>query len=281
MDIEFKDRQEGFLGHYRNAVKDIQPAYLHYHNTYELYYFLSGKRNYLTHNSVYPLAPDWVTLARPYVVHGTNGQMYERYLIAFSEDFLSAYFSPSLIEVFREVFSVNAIPAQIIQKNPRVKELFALSVKDTERNDLKMAAIHLGELLLLLYKMVKQSPNETNTSALSSQIQEILTYISNNIKTIKTLEQVADHFFISKYHLSHQFKASTGFTFIEFLTKVKISRALHLLKNTNESVADISEACGFETPAYFCIVFKKKMNMTPLQYRAWTAKAIKSSLPTK
>ena len=64
----------------------------------------------------------------------------------------------------------------------------------------------------------------------------------------------------------------TGFTFIEFLTKVKISHALHLLKHTNDTVADISDACGFETVAYFCIVFKKKMKMSPLQYRTWINK---------
>ena len=87
MDIIFDAIQEEFLGHYRNSGKNIQPAYFHYHNTYELYYFLEGERNYLTHNKIYPLDSDWVTLTRPYVVHGTNGHQYERLLIFFSEDF--------------------------------------------------------------------------------------------------------------------------------------------------------------------------------------------------
>lgn len=268
MDISFIMNNEEFRGHYRNAIQDTQSTNLHYHNSYELYYFLSGKRNYLLHDNIYPLSPDWVTLNRPYVIHGTNGQKYERLLVSFTEDFLSTYFQPSLIKTFHEVFSINAIPSDIIRKTPRIKELFYLSVKDTEQKNFQMAAIHLGELLLLLHEAIQQVPSETNTSALPSHMQEILTYISNNLTTVKTLEQVASHFFISKYHLSHQFKAATGFTFIEFLTEVKISHALHLLKHTNDSVAAISESCGFETPAYFCIIFKKKMNMTPLQYRA-------------
>lgn len=279
MDIQFQSIEEGFLGHYRNAVNNVLPAYLHYHDVYELYYFLGGERNYLTHSKIYPLEADWVTLTRPYVVHGTNGQQYERLLIFFSEDFLSTYFQPSLIEIFHEVFSVDALPAQVIRKNPRIKELFFLIRQASDRHDLKMAAIHLGELLLLLYASVKQSPNEINTSTLPTKMQEILAYVSNNLSTVKNIEQVAEHFFISKSHLFHQFKRSTGFTFIEFLTKIKISRALHLLKHTNDSVAAISEACGFETPAYFCIVFKKKMNMTPLQYRALINK--KNAQPKK
>ena len=103
-------------------------------------------------------------------------------------------------------------------------------------------------------------------------MQEILSYVSSNLSTIKSLEEVASRFYLSKFYLSHQFKANTGFTFVEFLTKVRISRALHLLKHTEDTVANISQACGFETPAYFCIVFKKKMNMTPLQYRTWIKK---------
>ncbi len=272
MDIRFNPTEEEFLGHYRKADKDTRPANMHYHDTYELYYFLGGKRNYLTHNSVYPLSPDWITLARPYVIHGTNGQTYERYLISFSEHFLQTYFQPSLIEVFHEVFSVDALPAQIVRKNPRLKELFTLIVQDTDQNDMKMAAIHLGELLLLLNRTIKASSTHTNTSALPTKMQEILAYISKNLSTIKTLDQVAEHFFVSKSYLFHQFKNTTGFTFVEFLTKLKISRASHLLKNTKDSVASISRSCGFETPEYFSIVFKKKMNMTPLQYRTWSNK---------
>lgn len=272
MDIKFNPTEEEFLGHYRKADKDTRPANMHYHDTYELYYFLGGKRNYLTHNSVYPLSPDWITLARPYVIHGTNGQTYERYLISFSEHFLQTYFQPSLIEVFHEVFSVDALPAQIVRKTPRLKELFTLIVQDTDQNDMKMAAMHLGELLLLLNRTIKSSSTQTNTSALPTKMQEILAYISKNLSTIKTLDQVAEHFFVSKSYLFHQFKNTTGFTFVEFLTKLKISRASHLLKNTKDSVASISRSCGFETPEYFSIVFKKKMNMTPLQYRTWSNK---------
>ena len=279
MNIKFIPTQEEFLGHYRKTETDIRAANLHYHDTYELYYFLGGKRNYLTHNNVYPLSPDWITLARPYVIHGTNGQIYERYLISFSENFLQTHFQPSLIKVFREVFSIDAIPAEIVRKNPRVKELFALIVRATEENDLQMAAIHLGELLLLLNRIIKLTATQTTPSTLPTKMQEILDYISHNLNTIKTLDQVAKHFFISKSYLFHQFKNSTGFTFVEFLTKLKISRALHLLKNTSDSVTSISEACGFETPTYFSIVFKKKMNMTPLQYRSWINK--KDPVPQK
>ncbi len=267
MNIEFKTTNK-LLGHSRKdeVARDV---HLHYHDGYELYYLISGTRNYLTENNVYPLSENWVTLTRPYIIHGTSGQGYERLLIYFSDSFLSDYFQPALIELFHEVFSVDAISAQVIEQTPRIKELFYLISDEFERDEnRKIIALHLGELLLLLYNATKQSPSNGN-STLPLPMQNIIAYISNNITKIKTLEQVANHFYLSKYYLSHQFKKYTGFTFIEFLTKAKISRALSLLEHTNDSIINISEACGFETPTYFGVVFKKKMHMTPQQYRTW------------
>ena len=268
MDIQFKSIPNGFFAHHRNETLSLK-AHFHYHDAYELYYLLGGERNYLTQNKVFSLEQDWITLTKPFLVHGTNGQHYERILLSFSDTFLLQYFSPAMVEIFQKVFSIEAIPASLIKQNPRIKELFYLTLENANAKNMKMVAMHLGELLLILYELVQHVPTETNTSNLSVQMQEILSYVSSNLSTIKNLEQVASHFYLSKYYLSHQFKNSTGFTFIEFLTKVKISHALHLLKTTDENVAAISTACGFETPAYFCIVFKKKMHMTPLQYRAW------------
>lgn len=268
MDIEFKAIAGGFFAHHRRDPNALNSDF-HYHDAYELYYCLDGLRNYLTRSKVFPLETDWITLTKPFLVHGTNGGKYERVLLSFSDHFLLSYFSPAMVETFKEVFAVDAIPAHLVAKNPRIKELFFLILEHWNAKNLKKAALLLGELLLILHELVQQSPTESNDSKLSVQMQEILSYVAENLSTIKNLDDVANHFYLSKFYLSHQFKSNTGFTFVEFLTKVKISRALHLLQNTEDTISDISHACGFDTPAYFCIVFKKKMNMTPLQYRAW------------
>lgn len=271
MDIEFKPIAGGFFSHHRKDEQAMSSPF-HYHDAYELYYCLDGIRNYLTHNKVFPLEKDWITLTKPFLVHGSSGGQYERFLLSFSDHFLTSYFSPAMVETFKEVFAVDAIPSRLIAPNPRIKELFYLILETHNAKNFKKSAMYLGELLLILHELVQQVPAENNDSNLSVQMQEILSYVSSNLSTIKSLEEVASRFYLSKFYLSHQFKANTGFTFVEFLTKVRISRALHLLKHTEDTVANISQACGFETPAYFCIVFKKKMNMTPLQYRTWIKK---------
>ena len=99
------------------------------------------------------------------------------------------------------------------------------------------------------------------------KIQEIIQYLSDNISTVRNLDQIAEKFYISKYHLSHLFKSQTGFSLIDFLIKTKISHSMHLLQSTDKSVVEISELCGFESSSYFCIAFKDKLKMTPLAYR--------------
>ena len=271
MDIKFIAIKDSLFGHYSAEQRNQAETSLHYHDCYELYYALNGERNYLTHNDIYALDKDCITLTRPYVIHGTSGKSYERLLLFFTEDFISSYFQPSLIKVFHEVFSVDTIPANIVREQPRIKELFQLVVTNYKEQKIEHAVIYLSELLLLLRDAIHSIPSTQTNTTISTEMQEILAYISNNFDSIKNIEQVASHFYFSKNYLFLLFK-KTGFTFIEFLTKVRISHALHLLKRTNDTVAEISNACGFESPAYFCIVFKKKMQMTPLQYRNWINK---------
>ena len=267
MDIKFIDVKENLFGHYRNE-QSLANTSFHYHDGYELYYALDGERNYLTHNEIYSLENDCITLTRPYVIHGTSGKTYERLLLFFTDDFLSSYFQPPLIKIFHEVFSVDIIPSHIVREFPRIKELFQMVVSCYIKKDTNHAVVYLSELLLLLHDAIKLIPITQINTTIPTQMQDILTYISNNFASIKNIEQVANQFYFSKNHLFLMFK-KTGFTFVEFLTKVKIAHALHLLKHTNNTITQISEECGFETPAYFCIVFKKKMKMTPQQYRAW------------
>ena len=272
MGIQFIAVKNNLYGHYRQECRPEPTTSFHYHNGYELYYALSGKRNYLSQNEIYPLKQGWVTLARPYTIHGTSGNQYERLLINFTEDFLSSYFQPPLIEIFHEVFSVEVIPANIIEQQPRIKELFYLIIASFNKKNMNFAAVYLSELLLLLHEIIQTiSSNQNANSSLSLQMQAILAYISKNFATIKTIDQVAEHFYFSKHHLFHLFK-QTGFSFNKFLTKQKISHAQHLLTTTQDTVSAISDACGFESPTYFNIVFKKQINMTPLQYRNWIVK---------
>lgn len=81
------------------------------------------------------------------------------------------------------------------------------------------------------------------------------------------LAKVAASAFVSTCYLSRLFKEITGFTVIEYLTKIRIRAAKKLLKQTQAKVYEIATQVGFSDYHYFGIVFKKTTGLAPLEYR--------------
>ncbi len=82
-----------------------------------------------------------------------------------------------------------------------------------------------------------------------------------------TLEEIAAVAGTSKYHFCRLYVKFTGVTPIHHLTKIRIEEASRLLRQTNQSVASIAAATGFDNSSYFGKVFHRMMGATPQQFR--------------
>lgn len=82
-----------------------------------------------------------------------------------------------------------------------------------------------------------------------------------------SLNLVASEVNVSPNHLSAMFSQKTGYTFIRYLTDVRMNKAKELLKCSNMRSNEISEAVGYKDPHYFSHLFKKNQGCTPMQYR--------------
>lgn len=109
------------------------------------------------------------------------------------------------------------------------------------------------------------------TSETAKAIEIVLTYLNEHFAdnsdklTIETLAQMIN---ISPYHFIRLFKERVGFTPHEYLVHIRINNAKYMLLTTMLSVKDISYNCGYSSESVFCAAFKKKVGMTPAQYRA-------------
>lgn len=63
------------------------------------------------------------------------------------------------------------------------------------------------------------------------------------------------------------FKQELGTTPLSSLTDFRLRKAGELLRETGLSVTEIASACGFANASYFGKVFRRRMNLSPLQYR--------------
>ena len=71
----------------------------------------------------------------------------------------------------------------------------------------------------------------------------------------------------SEAHLSRLFRESEGITLHSFIQQVRMDRACHLLRDTNEKIYRIGEVCGYRNTAYFIRVFRSAMGITPQEFR--------------
>ena len=91
-------------------------------------------------------------------------------------------------------------------------------------------------------------------------------YIQANYQTV-TLEDMAEQFHLSEPYISKYIKDKSGKTFGDFVQGIRMKKARTLLKNSNMTVENIAYTVGYQNVEHFNRLFKKKYNMTPIQYR--------------
>ena len=98
-------------------------------------------------------------------------------------------------------------------------------------------------------------------------IRQAVTYIEEHYKEHISLEIVANEVTLSPVYFSGMFKREVGQNFSEYVTDYRIRKAKDLLKRSNLSILEISDAVGFKDPKYFSKIFKKAAGITPAEYR--------------
>ena len=89
--------------------------------------------------------------------------------------------------------------------------------------------------------------------------------VSDKSETV-TLEDMAKQFHLSEPYISKYIKEKSGQTFAELVHGVRMKKARTLLKNGNMTVENIAYSVGYQNVEHFNRLFKKKYEMTPVQY---------------
>ena len=82
-----------------------------------------------------------------------------------------------------------------------------------------------------------------------------------------SLSMVAAQVLLSPTYFSVVFGREVGETFIEYLTNVRIRRAMELLSTTSLTSSEIAYQIGYHNPRYFYAVFRKVAGLPPNEFR--------------
>ncbi|AWB44445.1 DNA-binding response regulator [Paenibacillus sp. CAA11] len=110
---------------------------------------------------------------------------------------------------------------------------------------------------------------ESQLSPLARRARQVLQEYYNNPDL--TLEGLAAALQVSPVHLSRVLKKELGASFVNFLTQMRIRKAIQLLNATNATIHEIAEQVGYESQHYFSTAFKKVVGVSPNQYRKGAA----------
>lgn len=104
-------------------------------------------------------------------------------------------------------------------------------------------------------------------------------FIQENYHTDLNLQTAAQAMNYSDTHFCRLFKRCFQVNFSVYLTQYRISKAQELLRETMDSVKEISARCGYADTSYFIRVFKRLTGVTPSEYRISAAQEEHKKIP--
>ena len=127
----------------------------------------------------------------------------------------------------------------------------------------------LEEAITAMTERVKDRPAglETEPDANNFLVHNAMEYMRAHYSDKIRLIDVADHVYVSQWHLSKLLNGVTGKNFSELLNEIRMEKATELLKDPSLRISDIAEMVGYADIAHFSRVFKKIEGVSAGDYR--------------
>ncbi|MBD2865106.1 AraC family transcriptional regulator [Paenibacillus oceani] len=250
---------------------------LHFHANFEIYYLLSGERNYFIQNRLYRISKGDLVFINPYDVHKTmvaRVPEHERIVMYFQKELIGPHHR-LLKDGCSPFCTGNPILSLDVHEQRIAEELF-YKIMAEHKNRGKEYEVCIGALVLeFLIFALRCNEKRLNRPAEDvspnhKKVLDIVRHIHDRFHERLSLDVLSKRFYMSPTYLSRVFKATIGFSLVEFITIVRIKEAQRLLRETDCKVIEISEDVGFDNFSHFGKSFKKITNCSPLQYRKRT-----------
>lgn len=126
----------------------------------------------------------------------------------------------------------------------------------------------LGALIeSYIHLMIKACPQERTPQDFDPWVENVKGFIEQNLEYDTDISFLAKNFSYNQKYFGRLFKKKTGISLDEYINQRRISRAKHLLRDTEESIINISAKVGFNNVSYFNRTFRDLVGMTPTEWR--------------
>lgn len=233
---------------------------LHWHDFIEFEFVVSGTAKHILNEEEYTLERGSAHILNYYDFHEiTVTSDIVLYCIHFDKSMLH----PKVFEFLNyNNFHYKFDETETVKITERIYELIAEKKSaDTLRNI--MIRNLINELIITMIR--KCSPAQIEPAPLP--IQQAVSYLNEHFYEKITLEEMAKELNFSANYIGKLFKSQMKCSFNEYVNTLRLKHACSLLHSSNMSIKEIADASGYSSIEYFMYAFKKKMMMTPGEYR--------------
>jgi len=260
----------------------------HTHEYMQIWYVCKGVCSHWINNIECRMVKGDLFVIPPYVVHRMKKIEDEDIKIIgieFSTDLISngfddftknrGFFDFAYIEPF--LVSQDMVKPKLVLSNEAQIEVEKLTMEmlreynsEDKYYELFIKANLLKLLAVIAREYAKTSEDKESDEIFDKYRNAILNsiqYIKKNFNQDIHLDDVCKYSMMSKTYFCYIFKSLTGKTFTEYLTELRIQKALELLNATDTPITEICFSVGYNDVTHFCRTFKKKVGVSPRLYR--------------
>ena len=265
--------QQIYIGRNYSRGEDFRQTIGMTKDYYEIGYIISGARKVITPTKTYDAVAGMVGITHPYIYHktvATSDEPYECILIRFT-----TAFAEPLIQVVGHTV-VERLEAQTIfnfsqSSQEKIYRMFLEMEEEFQKEHPYREFILQGMLFRLVFTIYAEKLSVsnviTNRKPLTPPVMEAIVYIEKNFMMNPSVDEVAKVAGFSNSYFSRIFSMQMGKSYSEYLDSIKIKHAQILLTQTKKTIMEIAEETGYCHGNYLNSQFKKKVGMTPGQYR--------------
>ncbi len=217
----------------------------------EVHILLEEETLILPQNSFFIFAPN-----TPQKYYFAEGSLHDFYWIHFSGVYIQTLLKQCRLETNKAYQGNNA--SSFIIKNT-IKQISG----ELRTKNLNCEHIVASMLYNLLARLPRYLKNDDNAY---ERIADIVEIFNRNFTSINNTTIYAKQCGLSPTHFIRLFKKCIGITPKQYILKLRMEKAQHLLTTTDMKIHEIATECGFETPLYFSRLFHQYYGVPPTQF---------------
>lgn len=245
-------------------------AMCHWHEDIELIMPLCGYMSYHVNGKLVKVSEGDALYVAPRQMHygfSADGTDCEYLCVCFRPELLSAHrylYDRYVVPMITDVQRPYLLFEKSAPEDEGLLELLRCLVAERE-HDMKL----MGRLFSIWQILFESAGSKTGSTSIKSteNLKRMVLFVKENYAEELPLAQIAAAGGVSRSRCCQLFKEYMGVSPSSYVTSYRLERAMIFLRESDLSMTEIANICGFNSSSYFAEVFLKYKGCTPTEYR--------------